>query len=462
MVEKAGSIIMGASLALRLFKNARVVVAIEDNKPAAIEAFEAQCKNLEKISVMPLKTKYPQGGERRLIASVTGRKINSHMLPADAGVVVLNVATAFAIYEALCESKPLIHRIVTLTGDGMNSPCNADVLLGTPVSFVVEKCGGLKENTKKIISGGPMMGMALQGLDYPVTKTFSSVLALTEDDVEAMKTTACIRCGRCVGVCPENLVPQLMAHAVKALDFERFEAIGGLECIECGCCTYVCPAKRPLTQSFKLAKAEIRAAKAKAQGGKNNMYNVSVSPHIRDKSSTRKIMIDVCIALVPTLAFGVWHFGINALFVIISSVLSCVVSEAVFELIVKKPITVFDFSAVVTGLILALNMPPNIAWWVPAIGGVFAIVIVKMLFGGIGQNIMNPALAARCFLLISFASRMTDFQWTAYHPLPRLQCLNQAEALTCLMLSSASKRDVSVRYQWLQFLSARRICSSEK
>lgn len=139
------------------------------------------------------------------------------------------------------------------------------------------------------------------------------------------------------------------------------------------------------------------------------MYNVSVSPHIRDKSSTRKIMIDVCLALVPTLAFGVWHFGINALFVIISSVLSCVISEAVFELIVKKPITVFDFSAVVTGLILALNMPPNIAWWVPAIGGVFAIVIVKMLFGGIGQNIMNPALAARCFLLISFASRMTDF-----------------------------------------------------
>lgn len=139
------------------------------------------------------------------------------------------------------------------------------------------------------------------------------------------------------------------------------------------------------------------------------MYNVSVSPHIRDKSSTRKIMIDVCIALVPTLAFGVWHFGLNALFVIISSVLSCVVSEAVFELIVKKPITVFDFSAVVTGLILALNMPPNIAWWVPAIGGVFAIVVVKMLFGGIGQNIVNPALAARCFLLISFASRMTDF-----------------------------------------------------
>ena len=139
------------------------------------------------------------------------------------------------------------------------------------------------------------------------------------------------------------------------------------------------------------------------------MYNVSVSPHVRDKSSTSKIMLDVCIALVPTLAFGVIHFGLNALIVIISSVLSCVISEAVFELIVKKPLTIGDLSAVVTGLILALNMPPNVAWWVPAVGGVFAIVVIKMLFGGIGQNIMNPALGARCFLLISFASRMTDF-----------------------------------------------------
>lgn len=139
------------------------------------------------------------------------------------------------------------------------------------------------------------------------------------------------------------------------------------------------------------------------------MYNVSVSPHVRDKSSTSKIMLDVCIALVPTLAFGVYRFGVNALIVIVSSVLSCVLSELIFELIVKKPITVFDFSAVVTGLILALNMPPEVAWWVPAVGGVFAIVVIKMLFGGIGQNIMNPALGARCFLLISFASRMTDF-----------------------------------------------------
>lgn len=139
------------------------------------------------------------------------------------------------------------------------------------------------------------------------------------------------------------------------------------------------------------------------------MYNVSVSPHIRDKSNTTKIMLDVCIALLPTLAFGVWHFGLNALIVIIASVVSCVLSEVIFDLIAKKPVSAGDLSAVVTGLILALNMPPEIAWWVPFIGGVFAIIVVKMLFGGIGQNIMNPALGARCFLLISFASRMTDF-----------------------------------------------------
>ncbi|MEE0129709.1 MAG: electron transport complex subunit RsxC [Eubacterium sp.] len=261
MTERTGNIITGVSLALRLFKNAKAVVAIEDNKPDAIKEFEAQCKGLDKISVMPLKTKYPQGGERRLIASVTGRKINSHTLPADAGVIVLNVATAYAIYEAVCASKPLIHRVVTITGDGVNRPGNIDVLLGTPASFLMEQCGGLKENTEKIICGGPMMGFAVPNLEFPVTKTFSSVLALTSDDVVKMKTTACIHCGRCVGACPENLVPQLMAASVKAEDYEQYEKLGGMECIECGCCTYVCPAKRPLTQSFKLAKAEIRASK---------------------------------------------------------------------------------------------------------------------------------------------------------------------------------------------------------
>ena len=206
------------------------------------------------------------------------------------------------------------------------------------------------------------------------------------------------------------------------------------------------------------------------------MYNVSVSPHVRDKSSTSKIMLDVCIALVPTLAFGVIHFGLNALIVIISSVLSCVISEAVFELIVKKPLTIGDLSAVVTGLILALNMPPNVAWWVPAVGGVFAIVVIKMLFGGIGQNIMNPALGARCFLLISFASRMTDFSVDGVSgatPLAQLKagasidlldafigfqngCIGEVSALAILIgfMYLLVRRVISIRIPGIYILSA--------
>lgn len=156
------------------------------------------------------------------------------------------------------------------------------------------------------------------------------------------------------------------------------------------------------------------------------MYNVSVSPHIRDKSNTTKIMLDVCIALAPTLIFGVCYFGLNALVVIISSVVSCVLSEAVFELITKKPITVGDLSAVVTGLILALNMPPEIAWWVPFIGGVFAIIIVKMLFGGIGQNIMNPALAARCFFADFVCIEDDEF-----HYLSHRRCIVERNSACC-------------------------------
>ena len=268
MLENGEKIIDGIKAVLKIFKNAHAVIAIEDNKPKAIENFESLLKNNSKITVRSLKTRYPQGGERRLIASVTGRKINSHLLPADAGVVVLNIATVNAIYEAVYLGKPLVHRVVTVTGNGVNKPGNFDVPLGISAKYLAEQAGGIKDETVKLISGGPMMGFALSSLDVPVTKTYSSILALTEDDVEKMKTTACIRCGRCVGACPENLVPQLMVAAANANDYERFEKLGGMECIECGCCTYVCPAKRQLTQSFKLAKSQIRSIKAQNKGGK--------------------------------------------------------------------------------------------------------------------------------------------------------------------------------------------------
>ena len=162
------------------------------------------------------------------------------------------------------------------------------------------------------------------------------------------------------------------------------------------------------------------------------MYNVSVSPHVRAQNTTKSVMRDVAIALLPILAFGVYHFGLSALKVIAICVVTCVLSELLFELVAKKPITIFDYSAVVTGLILAVNLPATVAWWIPVIGSVFAIIAVKMLFGGLGQNFMNPALAARCFLLISFTGRMSDFSIDGVSSATPLAVLKSGESVDLL------------------------------
>lgn len=258
MLEKADEIIKGIKAVLRLFDHAKAVIGIENNKPDAIRIFDEKTAGEDKISVQALKTKYPQGGERQLIYAVTGRKLNSKMLPADKGCIVINTASCYAIYEAVYLNMPLIHKIMTITGEGVNAPCNVDVLLGTSQSDVLEAAGGANENVVKFISGGPMMGMAMTSLDVPVVKTSSSILAFTKDDVSALPQSNCIHCGKCVNACPQILIPQMMAKTVKANNFEKFADLGGMECIECGCCTYVCPAKIPLTQMFKLGKTKVR------------------------------------------------------------------------------------------------------------------------------------------------------------------------------------------------------------
>lgn len=263
MLERNEEIIKGIKAVLKALPNAKAVIGIENNKPEAIKALDEKTSGEDKISVCPLKTKYPQGGERQLIYAITGRKINSKMLPADKGCIVLNTASCYAIYEAVYKNMPLIHKVMTITGEAVHSPCNVDVPLGVSHSYVLEKCGGAKDDVVKFISGGPMMGMAMSSLDVPVVKTSSSILAFSKDDVAALPQSACIHCGRCVKACPQILVPQMMAKAVRSQNMDRFDELGGMECIECGCCTYVCPAKIPLTQMFKLGKAELRSMRAK-------------------------------------------------------------------------------------------------------------------------------------------------------------------------------------------------------
>lgn len=263
LIEKSDDIIKGIKAVLKALPNAKAVIGIENNKSDAIKLLEEKTASEDKISVCPLKTKYPQGGERQLIFAITGRKINSKMLPADKGCVVINTGTCYAIYEAVYKNMPLIHNILTITGEAVNQPCNFDVPLGVSHSYVLEKAGGAKDDVVKFISGGPMMGMAMSTLDVPVVKTSSSILAFSKDDAAALAQSACIHCGRCVKACPANLVPQMLAKSVRAGDVEKFDSLGGFECMECGSCTYVCPAKIPLTQMFRLGKVKVREMRAK-------------------------------------------------------------------------------------------------------------------------------------------------------------------------------------------------------
>lgn len=263
MLEEPEYLVGGLKVSLSLFKNARGILAVEDNKLDCITRLKHLTKDESKITVKALKTKYPQGAERQLIYAATGRAINSSMLPADAGCVVNNVDTVIAIYHAVMEGRPLMHRIVTVTGDAIAEPQNFKVRIGTNYHELVEEAGGFKKTPEKIVSGGPMMGFGIFDLDVPTTKTSSALLCMTRDEVAAMEPAACINCGKCVEVCPGRVVPRKLADYAEHYDEEAFVKNNGMECCECGCCSYICPAKRPLTQVIKSMRKMQLAKKKK-------------------------------------------------------------------------------------------------------------------------------------------------------------------------------------------------------
>ena len=262
MLEEPERLIGGLEVILSLFPKARGFLAVEDNKPDCISLLKEKATGKDRVEVVALKTKYPQGSERQLIRAVTKREINSGMLPADAGCIVNNVDTVIAVNNAVREGEPLIHRIVTVTGDAVADPRNFRVRTGTNYRELVEAAGGFKTEAKKIISGGPMMGFALFDLDIPVTKTSSALLCMSEDEVAKWEPSACINCGRCVEACPSRLIPSRLADHASHSNEEEFLRMNGMECVECGSCSYVCPAKRQLVQSIKTMR-RIRLAKRK-------------------------------------------------------------------------------------------------------------------------------------------------------------------------------------------------------
>ena len=266
MRNYADEIVGGLKIMLQLFPNAEGVVLIEENKPEAIAAVQKACSNENNIHVHPVHVKYPQGGERAIMDVVAGKHIKLGMLPADVGCVVDNVATVRAVYRAVAKSEPLMERGFTVSGDGVEKPCNLIVKIGTSFEEMLEAAGGFKdgEEPEKILCGGPMMGFAMPWLSAAVNKNNNALTVLKKDPVAEAEEqqTACLRCGRCGQVCPIGLVPQMMAAAAERKDYARYEKkLYGLECIACGSCTFTCPAKRPLMQLFKQTKAEIMAAK---------------------------------------------------------------------------------------------------------------------------------------------------------------------------------------------------------
>ena len=258
MLEHADEIIVGLTLLMKAVDVKKGFIGIENNKPDAIALMQEKAKAYPGIEIVPLKVKYPQGGEKQLIDAVVGRQVPAPpALPVSVGAIIQNVGTAFAVYEAVMKNKPLFERIVTVTGKSLAHPSNFLTRMGTPMSQLIDACGGLPEDTGKVIGGGPMMGKALLNTDVPICKGSSGVLIMNEKEAKRGEVENCIRCGKCVGACPMGLEPYLLSQCAEQQMWERLEKEDVVSCIECGSCQFTCPAHRPLLDYIRLGKSTV-------------------------------------------------------------------------------------------------------------------------------------------------------------------------------------------------------------
>ena len=259
MLEHTDEILVGLTILMKALRVSKAYIGIEANKPDAIHLLTKEAANYAGIEVVPLKVKYPQGGEKQLIDAILERQVATGALPVSTGAVVQNVATVFAVYQAVQKNKPLFERVVTVTGKSLTRPGNLLVRIGTPVNQLIEECGGLPEDTGKVIAGGPMMGKSLLNLNVPIVKGTSGVLLMGGREATRGAVQPCIRCAKCVAVCPMGLEPYLLATASAHGDFERVEREDVLACIECGSCMFACPSHRPILDYIRLGKAKVGA-----------------------------------------------------------------------------------------------------------------------------------------------------------------------------------------------------------
>ncbi len=257
MLEKGNEMLVGIKILMKALQVSKAVIGIENNKPDAIKHLKNLTLEEPGIEIQPLKVQYPQGGEKQLIDAVIGRQVPSGKLPIEVGAVVHNVGTTLAVYEAIQKSKPLIERVVTVTGPGVSKPSNFMVRIGTPVSQLIEAAGGLPDNTGKVIGGGPMMGKALTNLEVPVTKGSSGILILPHEEAHRKPVENCIRCSKCISACPMGIKPYLLMIESEKELYDRAESDNIMDCIECGSCSFTCPANRPLLDYIRLGKGKV-------------------------------------------------------------------------------------------------------------------------------------------------------------------------------------------------------------
>ena len=257
MIEKGDELMVGIQIIMKSIEVTKAYIGIENNKPDAIEHLTNLSKKYNGIEICPLKVKYPQGGEKQLIKAIIGREVPSGKLPIEVGCVVQNVGTAYAVYEAVQKNKPLIERVVTVTGKSVKNPTNLLTRIGTPVSLLLDEAGSLPDDSGKIINGGPMMGKAVNSLEIPVVKGMSGLLVMPEKESKRVPIYNCIRCAKCVSVCPMGLSPYLIAQTSEINKEEMAESHGVMDCIECGSCSFTCPSGRPLLDNIRISKNKV-------------------------------------------------------------------------------------------------------------------------------------------------------------------------------------------------------------
>ena len=257
MLEHGEEILVGCTILMKALSVDKCIIGVENNKPDAIKHLSGLCAQYKGIEVMPLKVQYPQGGEKQLIDAVLSKPVKSGALPISTGAVVQNVGTIYAVYEAIQKNKPLLERVVTVTGKSLDKPANYLARIGTPLKTLIEASGGIPENTGKIIGGGPMMGKALLSADLPVTKGTSGILLISQEESVRKPMRACIRCAKCVNVCPMGLNPTFLMVDTQQQDWERAERGHIVDCIECGSCSFTCPSNRPLLDFIRMGKQQV-------------------------------------------------------------------------------------------------------------------------------------------------------------------------------------------------------------